>query len=104
MKIIGYRRSDFVTKEGRPVTGCRIYLATEIASQNGEGVFVRDMYLSDAKMAELKINLHDLMGREVKIFYNEYREVNQSTPIQHLENFITTSVRYGLKAATQVWS
>lgn len=24
MKIIGYRRSDFVTKEGRPVTGCRI--------------------------------------------------------------------------------
>lgn len=36
MKIIGYRRSDFVTKEGRPVTGCRIYLATEIASQNGE--------------------------------------------------------------------
>ena len=65
MKIIGYRRSDFVTKEGRPVTGCRIYLATEIASQNGEGVFVRDMY---------KINLHDLMGREVKIFYNEYRK------------------------------
>ena len=51
MKIIGYRRSDFVTKEGRPVTGCRIYLATEIASQNGEGVFVRDMYLADAKMA-----------------------------------------------------
>ena len=74
MKIIGYRRSDFVTKEGRPVTGCRICLATEIASQNGEGVFVRDMYLSDAKMAELKINLHDLMGREVKIFYNEYRK------------------------------
>ena len=74
MKIIGYRRSDFVTKEGRPVPGCRIYLATEIASQNGEGVFVRDMYLSDAKMAELKINLHDLMGREVKIFYNEYRK------------------------------
>ena len=37
MKIIGYRRSDFVTKEGRPVTGCRIYLATEIASQNGGG-------------------------------------------------------------------
>ena len=55
MKIIGYRRSDFVTKDG-------------------EGVFVRDMYLSDAKMAELKINLHDLMGREVKIFYNEYRK------------------------------
>ena len=48
--------------------------AAASASQNGEGVFVRDMYLSDAKMAELKINLHDLMGREVKIFYNEYRK------------------------------
>ena len=25
-------------------------------------------------MALFKINLHDLMGREVKIFYNEYRK------------------------------
>lgn len=73
MKIIGYRRSDFVTKEGRPVTGCRIYLATEIAPRTGRASS-SDMYLSDAKMAELKINLHDLMGREVKIFYNEYRK------------------------------
>jgi hypothetical protein len=32
------------------------------------------MYLSDAKMAGLKINLHDLMGREVKIYYNEFRK------------------------------
>ena len=49
MKIIGYSRNDFVSKEGRPIT-------------------------SDAKMAGLKINLHDLMGREVKIYYNEFRK------------------------------
>ena len=61
-------------KKAVPSPAAASYLATEIASQNGEGVFVRDMYLSDAKMAELKINLHDLMGREVKIFYNEYRK------------------------------
>lgn len=74
MKIIGYRRNDFVTKEGRPVTGCRIYLATEIDSEHGEGVSVRDIYLSDAKMAELKVNLRDLMGHEVKIYYNEFKK------------------------------
>ena len=74
MKIIGYSRNDFVSKEGRPITGCRIYLATEVDAGKGEGVMVKDMYLSDAKMAGLKINLHDLMGREVKIYYNEFRK------------------------------
>ena len=67
-------RNDFVSKEGRPITGCRIYLATEVDAGKGEGVMVKDMYLSDAKMAGLKINLHDLMGREVKIYYNEFRK------------------------------
>ena len=73
MKIIGYRRSDFVTKEGRPSPAAastsqrRLPPRTGRASSSG-------IYLSDAKMAELKINLHDLMGREVKIFYNEYRK------------------------------
>ena len=74
MKIIGYSRNDFVSKEGRPITSCRIYLATEVDAGKGEGVIVKDMYLSDAKMAGLKINLHDLMGREVKIYYNEFRK------------------------------
>ena len=73
-KIIGYSRNDFMSKEGRSITGCRIYLATEVDAGKGEGVMVKDMYLSDAKMAGLKINLHDLMGREVKIYYNEFRK------------------------------
>ena len=64
MKIIGYSRNDFVSKEGRPITGCRIYLATEVDAGKGEGVMVKDMYLSDA----------NLMGREVKIYYNEFRK------------------------------
>lgn len=74
MKVVGYRRNDFVTKEGKPVTGCRIYLATDIPTDSGEGISVRDMYLSDHKMAELQINLRELLGQEVKIYYNEYRK------------------------------
>lgn len=74
MKVVGYRRNDFVTKEGKPVTGCRIYLATDIPADSGEGISVRDMYLSDHKMAELQINLRELLGQEVKVYYNEYRK------------------------------
>lgn len=66
MKIIGYSRNDFMSKEGRSITGCRIYLATEVDAGKGEGVMVKDMYLSDAKMAGLKINLHDLMGAKLR--------------------------------------
>ena len=43
MKIIGYRRSDFVTKEGRPVTGCRIYLADCLPERGGR---LRQGYVS----------------------------------------------------------
>ncbi len=74
MKIIGYRRNDFVTKEGKPVTGCRFYLSTEIDSGYGEGVSVKDIYLSDARMAALKISPHDLINHEVEVYYNEYRK------------------------------
>ena len=65
MKIIGYSRNDFMSKEGRSITGCRIYLATEVDAGKGEGVMVKDMYLSDAKMAGLKIKLPALLGGEV---------------------------------------
>lgn len=80
MKVIGYRRNDFSTKDGKHITGCRVYLSTDIAPEDGQGISVRDLYLSDAKMASLGINLNDLMNHEVRVFYNEFRKLEAIMP------------------------
>lgn len=76
MKIIGYRRNDFTSPEGNQITGCNIYIATEIDPRRGSGVSVERQYLSDAKLAKEGIDLAALMDREVKIYYNRYGRVD----------------------------
>lgn len=76
MKIIGYRRNDFNTNEGQRITGCNVYVATEIDPRRGAGVSVERQYLSDSKMAKEGIDLADLMDHEVKIYYNRYGRVD----------------------------
>ena len=81
MKVIGYRRSDFTTKDGKHITGCKVYLSTDIAPEDGQGIAVKELYLSDAKMASLGINLNDLLNREVHVYYNEYRKPEAFMPV-----------------------
>ena len=54
MKIIGYSRNDFMSKEGRSITGCRIYLATEVDAGKGEGVMVKICIFPMPKWRDLK--------------------------------------------------
>lgn len=81
MKIIGYRKNDFKTKEGLEVTGYSVYIATEIDPRRGAGVSVERQYLSDAKLAKEGINLADLLDREVKVYYNRYGRVDSIVPV-----------------------
>lgn len=81
MKIIGYRKSDFTTKDGVSVTGYSVYIATEIDPRRGAGVSVERQYLSDAKLAKEGINLADLLDREVKVYYNRYGRVDSIVPV-----------------------
>lgn len=72
MKIIGYKRADFKTKEGSKITGFNVYVENEIDPQHGKGVQVDRIYLSDNKLARESINLEELLNKEVKIYYNRY--------------------------------
>lgn len=76
MKIIGYRKADFTTKDGVEVTGYNAYIATEIDPRYGKGDAVERVYLSDAKIAREGIDLAKLMGKEAKIYYNRYGKVD----------------------------
>lgn len=81
MRIIGYRKSDFTTKDGVAVTGYSVYIATEIDPRRGAGVSVERQYLSDAKLAKEGIDLASLMDREVKVYYNRYGRVDSIVPV-----------------------
>lgn len=72
MKIIGYRRNDFNTRDGKSVTGYNVYIATDIDPRRGAGVSVERQYLSDAKLAKEKIDLASLLDREIRVYYNRY--------------------------------
>ena len=72
MKIIGYKRTNFKTKDGAEITGFNVYVENEINPEHGKGVQVDRMYLSDNKLARESINLEVLLNKEVKIYYNRY--------------------------------
>lgn len=76
MKIIGYRRNDFSTSEGQRITGCNVYVATEIDPRRGAGVSVERQYLSDAKLEKEGLDLEALLNREVKVYYNRYGRID----------------------------
>lgn len=76
MKIIGYRRNDFNTNEGQRITGCNVYVATEIDPRRGAGVSVERQYLSDAKLEKEGLDLEALLNREVKVYYNRYGRID----------------------------
>lgn len=72
MKIIGYKRTNFKTKDGAEITGFNVYVENEINPEHGKGVQVDRIYLSDNKLAKEAINLDGLLDKEVKIYYNRY--------------------------------
>ena len=74
--MIGYRRSDFTTKDKTKVTGYNVYIATESDPHNGAGVMAERQYLSDAKIARENLDLEKLLGREIKVYYNRFGKID----------------------------
>lgn len=70
MKVIGYKRSDFVTKDGVSVTGLNIYMTYPATGTDAEGVVAERVYVSDAKLA--KSGYKPRIGDEVNIMYNRF--------------------------------
>lgn len=75
-KLIGYKRADFTTKEGQTITGCNVYLSNEVDPRVGAGVSADRLYLSDAKMERENINLKNLVGKNVRAYFNRYGKLD----------------------------
>ena len=76
MRIVGYRKADFVAKDGTAVMGYNVYLVTEIDPRYGNGIMAERVYLSAAKLARDGIDLEKVINHEVKIYYNRYGKVD----------------------------
>lgn len=76
MKIVGYRRANFSTKDGKTVNGNNAYIADEIAPTQGAGLRVERSYLSAAKCEREGIDLAAMLGQEVKVYYNRFGKID----------------------------
>ena len=52
MKLIGFKRNDFSTKEGTTITGYSLYLAYPATGPEAQGVVAEHIYMTDAKLAK----------------------------------------------------
>ncbi len=74
MKVVGYRKSAFTTKDGTHISGYNIFTEEPI-KDNGCGVQTDKFYLSDAKIESFGLDLDSLVGEEVVISYNRWGKV-----------------------------
>lgn len=70
MKVIGYKRNNFQTKEGNTVTGLNLYLAAPVSGPDAEGLTAERIYMSDAKLA--KCGYKPRVNDEVTVLYNRF--------------------------------
>lgn len=77
MKVVGVERSDFSTADGKAITGCNVYIARDIAANKGKGQAVERIYLSDAKVEKMGIDLMATVGKEIQPYYNRFGKVDQ---------------------------
>lgn len=67
--ILGYRRADFISKDGQTVKGCNVYIGDDI-TRDGAGLAVERMYLSDRRAETTGIDLAALVGKHVTVLYD----------------------------------
>lgn len=79
MRIIGYRKADFTTKDGIEIKGWNAYIATEIDPRYGNGVAVERLYLSERKLEREGIDLEKILNHELRVYYNRYGKVDSIT-------------------------
>lgn len=76
MKLIGYQKSDFITKDGTEVKGYNLYFVEEL---NGKGVgySAERVYMSEGKLAKNNIAIDEIMNRKVELSYNRFGKVER---------------------------
>ncbi len=67
MKVIGFKRADFMSKEGAPISGYNLYLSYPITGEDADGSACERYYMTDAKLARSGYKPH--VGDEVNVSY-----------------------------------
>lgn len=70
--MIGVERSCLRARSGDEVTGCNLYLASDIAADKGAGAGVERLYLSDAKATAWGLDTRKLLGHSMQALYNRW--------------------------------
>ena len=78
MKLIGFRKSYFLSKEGTSITGYTVYLSYPITG-DGAGQACDRIYITDAKLAKCGYTPH--VGDEVNVTYNKFGKVAAILPV-----------------------
>lgn len=76
MKVIGYRKADFVAKDNTEIKGYNVYLTSDINPRYGAGQMAERIYLSAARLARENLSIDELVGHELKITYTRYGKVD----------------------------
>lgn len=76
MTVIGYRKSNFKAPDGTEVKGYNVYLSHDIDPRYGSGVQADHIYLTDTKLDRWNIDITQLVGHTVKLYYNRYGKVD----------------------------
>lgn len=73
MEIIGYKRADFTTKDGAEIKGITVYYSDPI-NNGGKGLKADKFFLSDNKLVNMGIDIDELVGKKVVIYYNKWQK------------------------------
>lgn len=80
MKVTGFKRADFTSKEGAPITGYNLYLSYPISGEDADGSAFERYYMTDAKLA--KCGYTPRVGDEVNVSFNRYGKPDFITVIK----------------------
>lgn len=80
MKLIGYKRNDFTSKEGAAITGYTIYLSYPATGPEAQGMVAEHIYMTDAKLARCGLDAGKFkIGAEVTVQYNRFGKPDSLT-------------------------
>ena len=73
MKLIGFKRNDFTTREGVTITGYNLYLTYPATGPEAQGMVAEHIYMTDAKLAKCGLDAGKFkVGSEVTVQYNRF--------------------------------
>lgn len=79
MKLVGYKRSDFTTKDGARVTGFSVFLASPVDEKRGKGEEVERIYLTDNRIKAENIDLDEMLNKQVRASYTRFGKISTLT-------------------------